>query len=100
MEEAKQDTATTTDEQPLTLESGIAIPEVKRPGRTGGNGRYSSTLKAMRVGQSFKVECSKEDIDKTRSSICSEVSRLRERDNMRIKCVTRSIDGGLRVWRV
>ncbi len=84
------------------LEEGIPIPAksprgVTRVERTWGVG---GAIRRMEVDQSFLVRCSDKDKTKKRNLITASNRTRNQRKGTSVKLVTRSVDGGIRVWRV
>ncbi len=84
------------------LESDIPIP-VKSPRgaakaeRTWG---IAGAVRRMEVSQSFLIRCSDKDRQIKRNRITAAARTQNRRKGTSVKLVTRSVDGGIRVWRV
>ncbi len=84
------------------LEEGIPIP-VKSPrgvAKAEHTWGVAGAIRRMDVGQSFLVRCSDKDREKKRSSIAAAARTRNQRKGTSVKLVTRSVEGGIRVWRV
>jgi len=73
----------------IEIEKGIPIPQ-----KRGRHGWISCLIKKMEIGDSFFVTCDDKKARSVRTSV-----RIRSRA-LQIPCTTRSVDGGIRVWRV
>ncbi len=83
------------------LESDIPIPvrspRTARVERTWG---IAGAVRRMEVSQSFLVRCSDKDRKIKRNRITAAARTQNQRKGTSIKLVTRSVEGGIRVWRV
>ncbi len=84
------------------LESDIPIP-VKSPrgaARVERTWGIAGAIRRMEVDQSFLVRCSDKDRTKKRNLITASARTQNQRKGTSVKLVTRSVEGGIRVWRV
>lgn len=79
----------------MKIEKGIQIPKQKRHPKSV----ISAALQSMEIGDSFLVQGEGEKLKAARASVYMAVFKLRKH-GIKIKAVTRSVNGGVRVWRV
>lgn len=76
----------------ILVEKGVPIPKSKRGREAKGSSKYP--FAAMGVGDSFFVKGAK------MRSFCPYIGVWRRRNDPSRKFSCRSVDGGIRVWRV
>lgn len=82
-----------------TIEKGIPIPQAER-GRKVGGYNYHLPLKEMEPGDSFLVPYRSEPIKIIQNRVMSAVTHLQKRVLPDHKFETRTLEDGIRVWRV
>lgn len=76
----------------IEIEKGI--PVAKSVTRCKGNGRVQKLIKRMDIGDSFLLEVEGRKLKYKQRTFSAAAKSLG------VKLITRTVDGGLRVWRV
>lgn len=83
------------------IERGVPIPAMTRPKsyKRNPNSRMGA-VRRLSVGDSFFEACAPDAAKSLQMCLSACARVIHARDGVKIKLVTRSVEGGVRVWRV